>query len=954
MANISLDIKANTQKALGEFKKLSRELDNKFLVQGLKLDVVKNAFTQINREFENAVGQQGLRAAESSGQLQRSLALNLTTFKRFGRETAEVVSKDVLNSLQQLRAEGTITGKILQDSLNIAGFLDFDASGPELQRKLRESTTTIAKFVQETSDLFGSDQGQRIQQALTGQISVDDLFQVATGQGGAATNAFKKVFQEYQDRLRNADPTIRTQAILEVIKKLESDPAYEKSFRQIKPIESVFREINGLFSEKGLFGALRAVGGKIENFDGDEVDRNLLQVTGKLLRTLFDREDGVFAKLNKALQKAFGDFDVLEPILSGAEFLTGLFKKLGNFFESPEFQAFLSIFDGVVEGVKSIFNGGKLDFSVDNINELIDGIFGAIKGLINKAAEFIKGLDAGAIGSILGNIIEELLGTIGPLLNLAFAALGKSLQVAFSNPTTGIVASIVGALGLGKGLNSLLGGQGIRAGIVSALRRQIGGGGRDEITGQRFNGFQSQVLRYLDLILRQLGGGTPFGPAEAPDRRRPQRRPSGPSRRPSRGFRPPRLPRLPRFSRFPGRASAYTSPIGPLPINSAENWARRGRLDPMSSRGGALYSPRLESGVVRDRFFDARNAMSPFSSQQGFLRGGIGFNKGNALNRGLIGTQNPDVASRFASRYGTRGILARGAGRAAGGIAGAALNALLIGGIFSGGAAQAAEIDKDDSLTKEQKEFFKAENKKNTRQQAGRAAIGIASGALGGAIGSLFGPIGTIVGGAIGSALGDVISDVVGPGVLEAVGKFVEDIGKFFGDLWGNAVKIGGSFVEGFKNFFGPEGPIVSIGKFLYELPGNILKTIQDKFEEVKQGFADLPGNLLNGIKNFFGGDGDGNDKDGKALGGVGSGMTLVGENGPELVNLGSGANVIPNSSLMGRLYGNFRGVSGQTPIINNNITINIDAPGADEFSDQLTDAVIAELNRQYNLQEAQ
>ena len=230
----------------------------------------------------------------------------------------------------------------------------------------------------------------------------------------------------------------------------------------------------------------------------------------------------------------------------------------------------------------------------------------------------------------------------------------------------------------------------------------------------------------------------------------------------------------------------------------------------------------------------------------------------------------------------------------------------------------------------------------------------MASGALGGAIGSLFGPAGTFVGAALGQQLGDAVAGFLGPGVLEAVGKFVEDIGNFFGSLWDGAIGLGKGFVEGFQWFFSDEGPIASIGKFLYEIPGNILKTIQDKFEEVKQGFADLPGNLLNGIKNFFGGSGDGNDTDGKALGGVGSGITLVGENGPELVNLGSGANVIPNSSLMGGLYGNFRGGRGQAPIINNNITINIDAPGADEFADQLTDAVIVELDRQYNLQEAQ
>lgn len=946
MANIALDIKANTQKALGEFKKLSRELDNKFLVQGLKLDVVKGAFSQINKEFENALGSQGLKSAESAGQLQRSLALNLTTFKRFGRETAEVVSKDVLGSLQQLRAEGTITGKVLQDSLNIAGFLDFDATGPELQRKLKESSGTIAKFVQQTSDLFGSDQGQRVQQALTGQISVDDLFQVATGQGGAATNAFKKVFQDYQDQLRNADPTVRTQAILEIIKKLQNDPAYEKSFRQIKPIESVFREITGLFSDKGLFGALRAVGGVIENFDGDEVDRNLLQVTGKLLRTLFDREDGVFAKLNKALQQAFGDFDVLEPILSGAEFLTGLFKKLGNFFESPEFQAFLNIFDGVVEGVKSIFNGGKLDFSVDNINELIDGIFGAIKGLINKAAEFIRGLDAGAIGSILGNIIEELLGTIVPLLNLAFAALGKSLQVAFSSPTTGIVASIIAALGLakiGSGVNRFFGGDGLKSSIGHSIAtRSPFNKGRDKVTGLRISGFESQVTKYLDLILRQLGGGTRFGPDEAQGRRRPQRRPSRPSRRPSRGFRLPRLPRLPGF---PGKASAmsflgrnaYTSPIGPLPLNSQAPWA---------SVPGGGFTPRLGSAVRPGRFTQAGDAVTRFA------RGGIG-SPGNALNRGLIGTQNPNVASRFASRFGTRGILARGAGRAAGGIASAALGALLIGSIFGGGAAQAAEINKDDSLTEEQKKFFKAENKKSTRQQAGAAAIGMAGGALGGIIGSFFGPAGTFIGGAIGQQLGDAVSGILGPGVLEAVGKFVEDIGSFFGSLWDGAIGFGKEFVEGFQWFFSNEGPIASIGKFLYEIPGNILGTIKEKFEEAKQGFAELPGNLLNGIKNFFGGDENNKNpkKPGEAfLGGAKTGMTLVGENGPELVNLGSGANVIPNSSLMGGLYGNIGANRPQAPITNN-IVINVNAPVADEFAEQLTDAVIVELNRQYSLQ---
>ena len=75
--------------------------------------------------------------------------------------------------------------------------------------------------------------------------------------------------------------------------------------------------------------------------------------------------------------------------------------------------------------------------------------------------------------------------------------------------------------------------------------------------------------------------------------------------------------------------------------------------------------------------------------------------------------------------------------------------------------------------------------------------------------------------------------------------------------------------------------------------------------------------------------------------------MTLVGENGPELVNLGSGANVIPNSSLMGGLFGNLMSQRASSPVTNI-ITINVNAPGADEFAETLRDNVIIELNNQF------
>ena len=964
MANIALDIKANTQKALGEFKKLSRELDNKFLVQGLKLDVVKNAFTQINREFENAVGTQGLRAAESSGQLQRSLALNLTTFKRFGRETAEVVSKDVLNSLQQLRAEGTITGKVLQDSLNLAGFLDFDATGPELQRKLREGTTAIAKFVQQTSDIFGGDEGQLIQRALTGEISVDEFFRVSTGQGGA-TNKFRDVFRKYQDALKNADPTIRTQGILAAIQEIQSDPAYRNTFRSIKPIESVFREISGLFSEKGLFGALRPVGDQIRNFDNQNVDRNLLQVTGKLLRTIFDREEGVFAKLNKALQRAFGNFDVLEPILAGVTFLTDIFEKLGNFFESSEFQSFLNIFDGLVEGLKSIFSGGSLDLSAGSINKFIDGVFEAIRGLINKVAEFIRGLDASAIGSVLGNVLEELVKTLPSLIGLIVSGLGKALEVIVSDPRLGLGALGLGALFAGRGVLGAAGyvldrtrrgeerrAQGRRGGILgffdSYLSDRIQGFGdrrRDRKREEEkegvdyrsgnaklansggFTGWQGAVIRKFNQLLIILRSGIGTFPVRMPQRAMQDLgvgQPRGTRGQPL-DYTDPRLPDL-EAGRDPGRRGRRGLRLG-----------ARARLARM--RGGILGKlVNVGENIMESRLGDFITGGSDLDLDYG--EPGMNFSD----RRGRLANLSPAARARFNRRFGLRGRMAslgrgigRISGRLGGGILGGLTGAAILGSIFGGGRANASEIDADDSLSPEEKELLRKKNRESTRQQAGAAAIGMAGGALGGIIGSFFGPAGTFIGGALGQQLGDAIAGFVSPGILEAVGKFVEDIGAFFGNLWNSVSGLAQGGFKNFMNFFGPEGPIQSLSRFVFELPGNIIDTIKEGFSSAYDGLKDLGGNIVNTLAGLFGG--------GRSLGGVGSGLTLVGENGPELVNLGSGTIVIPNSSLNGNLYGG----GGSSSSVNNYVTVNVNAPGADEFAQQLSDAVIVELNTQFD-----
>ena len=905
MANIALDIKANTQKALGEFKKLSRELDNKFLVQGLKLDVVKGAFSQINKEFENAVGSQGLKTAESTGQLKRSLAASLFDLKRFGTEAqAAFASEEIVGSLQRLRAEGEITGQTFREALNIGAFLDFDATGSELQQQLTSATSDIAKFVQKSSDIFSGSQGQLFLKGVTGQLTSEQLSDLDFNLGGN-TNQILGIFRNNQKLLRSQNTVTRTEGIMAAVKELEALDIFDQALAEIRPIEFVLRKISGLFSETGLFGALRVVGGVIENFDKDQVNRNLLQVTGKLLRTIFDTEEGVFAKLNQALQKAFGNFDVLEPILSGAEFLTGIFKKLGNFFESSEFQSFLDIFDGFVAGIKGILSGGGLDFSAENVNKLISGIFDSIKGLIGKIIEFIKGLDAKEIGSVIATIADGIAELIPVIITLVSEALAKASQAfgeGFAQADFGGKA-VLGAA-LTDNVLKLFTGEGIFGNIKNLFKKgleKLNPFQRNRDNNVAAGGSDKQRWSRLYELLEEI--------------RKCVCRNNNP---------------ISQLQRLLTQGAVATAAVGvgvPLLTGGVQSLLSPGK--PRSLPGAPRFqTPRVPGG----------------SGQVSVLpRGGVP----GAINVNATPVSSslraPAALSRVSKALG-------GIGRLAGPLA-AAIAAFRAFNILNS-------------------EKSNREKTKGVTGIAGGLAAGAAGATLGfkagGIIGSFFGPgVGTAIGAAIGTGVGGLLGAVLGEKatnalfdpVVDGVTELGTNVGSFFSDIWKDLSSGFSNGLEGIGNFFGPEGPIAQIGQYLFELPGNILGEVKTKFEEARQGFADLPGNLLKGIQDFFGGGGE-NNKDPKNpknnafLGGAKTGLTLVGENGPELVNLGSGANVIPNSSLMGGLYGNAGGRRAEAPVTNN-ITINVNAPVAEEFAEQLTDAVIVELDRQYNLQRA-
>ncbi len=286
------------------------------------------------------------------------------------------------------------------------------------------------------------------------------------------------------------------------------------------------------------------------------------------------------------------------------------------------------------------------------------------------------------------------------------------------------------------------------------------------------------------------------------------------------------------------------------------------------------------------------------------------------------------------------------------GLLGGAITALSLASILGGGEAQASELE---AMSPEQSERYKEEKRRIARQEAGQAIIGATGGALGGAVGSIFCTAGTIIGGALGQIAGDALASApfMAP-VTEGVGKLAEDIGSWLGDAWkgitGFGGQIGGKLGEawqGITGFFGEEGPIQMTWKRATEIKDNVASMISSGWDEFKSTVVGIPGAVGKVFVDFFTNRGG---QPGRSLGGAGGGLTLVGENGPELVDLGTASVVYPQTSFAGLGLGGRGGGVAQKDVTNN-VTININAPGAEFFANEMSRMVLAKLDEIYDNQ---
>jgi hypothetical protein len=171
-SSILVDIRANTQRALNDFKSFSTQLDNKFLVSGLKLDVVRNALSQINREFQKAIGEQGVTAGQSLRAAENQAAAIFSTFKSLGFETALEVSKSFSEQLNKAAVTIGSTMEDVKKAQSIVPWLDIN-----LPKQVREDM--MKQLLQIQTDFrnagVGDNFGDLIRQFITKEISAEGL-----------------------------------------------------------------------------------------------------------------------------------------------------------------------------------------------------------------------------------------------------------------------------------------------------------------------------------------------------------------------------------------------------------------------------------------------------------------------------------------------------------------------------------------------------------------------------------------------------------------------------------------------------------------------------------------------------------------------------------------------------------------------------------------------------------
>jgi hypothetical protein len=444
ISNFRLNVTANTARALSDFNKFSRSLDNKFLISGLKLDVVRSSLNQITQEFQRAIGEQGLASASSFRAAQNQAALLTQTFKGFAAESALSITQNIGTALNSVAVKAGGTMKDVQKTLAATPFIS-TRIGDEMRDSLTKGI--MAAQVNMRRAGLGDNFGGVVQQFLRGNTTGMQMVNSAD-----ASESFlgAEILKRVGGEGKIYSPEMRSKILNEIVNDPKIQEQLNIAAKRASGFKIILEDLNTkLFNpEFGVFGALRKIvdaSGKTTTMF-DEVEYLIDQVFGP---------NGMFATLVNSIRSVFGQGDAMRPLIDLVQFTTRTFKSITEFLNSPTFKGILFVvkdaFSGISETFSSIYDEVKSgNFTADDIVPMIEDIGTSVRDYIKSIGRFIRDTDdeeaIGFVGEIGGTLLSELGKTAVVMVKELFSILVDKV------PT--LVTAVLPAIN--QGINSLL------------------------------------------------------------------------------------------------------------------------------------------------------------------------------------------------------------------------------------------------------------------------------------------------------------------------------------------------------------------------------------------------------------------------------------------------------------------------------------------------------------------
>lgn len=390
MANISstiaLNIQANTQKALNQFKSFSSDIQNKFLISGLQLDFVRNALSSINREFERYAGGGGLSDAIQTQQLTRSLQTSLSTVQGYSVQVGKALSENIGLALSKINTQvggnksdiTAFTNQVStaineQVALGLTGTKNLVAANEQVFGLMQKLKLGYGVSIEEQSGIF--------EKILLNQMSMDELMDTVSS---PVANLLRTAAFQSGGQIGNMAGVNRG-AFLKKVEELSNQflPNIEELV-STNPEAILGRFMNRLFDDRiGIFGMLR----KIDLGGGRTT--TIMQESIELLNSIFG-EDGFIMELMTQIAKAFGmGTDTDGPARGIIALINWFTKTIDDFTSSLKSGGLTGLFYRLLDLIDELVDSIPVDRVAETLSKVITKFSEILAKALDKVPETI-------------------------------------------------------------------------------------------------------------------------------------------------------------------------------------------------------------------------------------------------------------------------------------------------------------------------------------------------------------------------------------------------------------------------------------------------------------------------------------------------------------------------------------------------------------------------------------